>query len=249
MKRIFVWTLPLLLLLGACKDQDEPTAHVAGSILAGETGPGIRLVTFPNGVQIDGASISNNSYEVIIDSSLNKAVVFYSSEFSGSSSGSTYNHMTCSVRASDFAIEIAGIEITDTLWKCEEWTVDSSEQHLYYYNRAAGTSCQNTSSVEAVLTELHAVAYVWGDSLGSHLDWRSDIFDLAYFHSDYTVTSDGQRAYINENKRRYDNWLGTGQRYIAFRWKSTGGIWKYGYVLVEVMGHSSVKIYGFGVEG
>ncbi|MEY3444060.1 MAG: hypothetical protein RLZZ519_2341, partial [Bacteroidota bacterium] len=48
---------------------------------------------------------------------------------------------------------------------------------------------------------------------------------------------------------RYDNWLGIGQKYIAFRWKSTGGIWKYGYVLMEAMGHSSVKIYGFGVEG
>ncbi len=65
MKRICFWTLPLLLLLGACKDQDEPTGHVPGSILAGETGAGIRSVTFPGGVQINGASISGNNYEVI----------------------------------------------------------------------------------------------------------------------------------------------------------------------------------------
>ena len=249
MKRICFWTLPLLLLLGACKDQDEPKAHVAGSILAGEVGAGIRSVTFPSGVQINGASISGNHYEVILDSSLDKAVVFNSTEFAGSSSGISYNHMTCSVRASNLAIELAAVEMNDTLWKCEEWNVDSTEQHLYYFNRAAGTFCQNSATVEAVVLVLHPIAYVAGDSLHGGLDWRSDALDIAFYHSDYAVTSDGQRTYINDNKRRYDDWLGIGQQYIGFRLKAAGGIWKYGYVLMEAKGHSSAKIYGFGVEG
>jgi len=114
-KRIFVWTLPLLLLLGACRDQDEPTAHVAGSILAGEMGPGIRSMTFSNPIQIDGASISNNEYEIPLDSSLQQSVIFHTSRYSGWG----YNHGTCAVNTSALAIELASAEMNDTLWKCK----------------------------------------------------------------------------------------------------------------------------------
>jgi len=97
------------------------------------------------------------------------------------------------------------------------------------------------------VTLLYPIPYDAGDRLGSALAWRTDLLEMAFSHSDVTVTSDGQRAYINDIQRRFDLWIGA-PSYVAFRWKSTGGIWKYGYVLVELSGHGTLKIHGYGME-
>ncbi len=248
MKRIFVFALPLLLLFVGCKDQDGPQPRVTGHILAGETGPGIISEEFPDGIQLVGGAASGFQYEVLLDSALGYKLDYNTSQYSGSSSGVSYNHGTSSVVSSPIAVEIAFAEVVDTIWHCEEWNLDSTDGHIYHYNRAAGTFCQNPSTFEVLDTLQYPIGHAFGDTIHSGSPWASDRFDFAFYHSDLEVQYDSARTVIDDRKTRADHWQNLGRRYVAFRWKNAG-IWKYGYVEVEVVGDHILKIFGYGVEG
>lgn len=238
--------LGTFLLLSGCQiDGDDvfQEANQSGYLLAGQTGTRFVVADPVEGNSyVSGDPGQSHSWTYVLDSAADVSIGV-SATYS-SSPGYSFSDVAVGGRN---GIEIAGTMVHDSVFRCEDWPIDSSTATITQYNALSGIQCTTSNHTYLHQDSLfNPQMFAEGDRIDASTTWGPSHGIFMRVSNSLQTSISPLGAYIyTTTTSSYHFWGGSVVHYVAFRWWSQDR-YRYGYIRLRVgSGDANVQAIGY----